>query len=468
MADSTVPARRKSRGRPAFKYGSKAMPKLFKNKIVDYNHRLQAIVKVSEIGMSAFLDSYCTNSSATERESTRKKVHGWIARRSHIEPMANRSRTGSQKTARSRGTGTTLPREAEEQLARWVNGMRKDGIPVTYAMLRLMALETAIDVGLSESEFKAGWHWIAGFKRRNDLTFRTKTRVGQDTNGDGERTLAEFAARIRSVALEHGIERIYNADQTGVNYEYLPTKTLNAAKEKTVWVKCGRKTKDRATAMLLADSTGAKHPLFLVLKTTKSTKKEVVQENLYKRHGFGKKVWREVVPLQRANGCKIYGNPSAWWNAGISLAFLKYHFARRPDRATKKVMLIWDDFSAHFTDEVVAYAETLNVVLELRGMDPSIEVRFAYELARGTQEASAPQQVHGLEVGSSWSLPVYNRVMGDWCKLVSGDVEEVSEDVAALDDNTLGDLLSNLAIEDTIHPERDIDCCDEPDASAPN
>ncbi|ETV77455.1 hypothetical protein H257_08870 [Aphanomyces astaci] len=27
-------------------------------------------------------------------------------------------------------------------------------------------------------------------------------------------------------------------------------------------------------------------------------------------------------------------------------------------------MLLWDDFSAHFTDEVVACAEELNVVLE--------------------------------------------------------------------------------------------------------
>ncbi|RHZ07058.1 hypothetical protein DYB26_009809, partial [Aphanomyces astaci] len=349
MADNadTVIARRKSPGRPAFKYGRKAVPKLFKNNTVGYKQRLEAIIKVSEIGMCSLLDTYCANSTATERESTRKKVHGWVARRQHIEAMANRACTSHQKTARLRGIGTTLPQEAEEQLTRWMHGMRKDGIPVTYTMLRLMALETAIDVGQTEAEFKAGWHWIRGFKQRNNLTFRTKTRVGQDTNGDGARTLEDAFA-----------------DQTGVNYEYLPTKTLNAAKENTVWVKCSGKTKDRATAMLLADSTGAKHPLFLVLKTTKSTVKEVVQENVKKRQGFGKKFWREVLPLQRAHRCQIYGNPTAWCNAGISLAFLKFHFASRADRATKKVMLIWDDFSAHFTEEVVAYAESLNVVLE--------------------------------------------------------------------------------------------------------
>ncbi|ETW01626.1 hypothetical protein H310_06258 [Aphanomyces invadans] len=131
----------------------KAMPRQFKNKTVDYKHR----------------------SSLTERESTRKKVYMWIRAKDRIERIAKCATTGKYMTVRARGTGTTLPFDVEEQLARWVLGMRKDGIPVTYAMLRMMALEAAIDVGLSEDEFKAGWHWIKGFKKRHDLTFRTKT-----------------------------------------------------------------------------------------------------------------------------------------------------------------------------------------------------------------------------------------------------------------------------------------------------
>ncbi|RHZ40392.1 hypothetical protein DYB26_015649 [Aphanomyces astaci] len=447
MADNadTVIARRKSPGRPAFKYGCKAVPKLFKNKTVDYKHRLEAIIKVSEIGMCSFLDTYCANSTATERESTRKKVHGWVARRQHFEAMANRACTSRQKTARLRGIGTTLPQEAEEQLTRWVHGMRKDGIPVTYAMLRLMTLETAIDVGLTEAEFKTGWHWIRGFKQRNNLTFRTKTR----------------------------------------------------AKENTVWVKRGGKSKDRATAMLLADSTGAKHPLFLVLKTTKSTLKEVVQENLKKRQGFGKKVWREVLPLQRAHRCQIYGTPTAWWNAGISLAFLKFHFASRADRATKKVMLIWDDFSAHFTEEVVAYAESLNVVLErvpprftwicqsadvawIRPLKVMLRAHWLDELKRQVRLSKATGSKLVLRGPSrstivSWvtgvwgDLPVATILNGfRKCHLVSGPVEEVAGDVPVLDDDTLGDLLTNMAIEDTIHPDEDIDCCDEAETSEQN
>ncbi|RHY09996.1 hypothetical protein DYB36_012788, partial [Aphanomyces astaci] len=126
--------------------------------------------------------------------------------------------------------------------------MRKDGIPETYAMLRMMALETAIDVGLSEYELKACWHWIHGFKKRHGLTFRAKTRIGQDSNEDGAAMLADFSERVLLSAMTNDVETIYNADQTAVNYEYLPTKTLNPTKENTVWVKCAGKTKERATA----------------------------------------------------------------------------------------------------------------------------------------------------------------------------------------------------------------------------
>ncbi|RHY06655.1 hypothetical protein DYB36_000405 [Aphanomyces astaci] len=102
----------------------------------------------------------------------------------------------------------------------------------------------------------------------------------------------------------HGMSRydidvIYNADQTAVKSEYLPTKTLNKKGENTVWVKCGGKTKDRMTDMLLADNTGTKHTLFLVIRTPKSKIKVVIQENLTMQQGFGKRLWESAEP------CKI-------------------------------------------------------------------------------------------------------------------------------------------------------------------
>ncbi|KAG6953698.1 hypothetical protein JG687_00012241, partial [Phytophthora cactorum] len=57
--------------------------------------------------------------------------------------------------------------------------------------------------------------------------------------------------------------------------------------------------------------------------------------------------------------CRIYGNKTAWWNSKLSLKFLGFHFAKsgNPDA---KIILLRNDFSGHWTDEVTIYANSLN------------------------------------------------------------------------------------------------------------
>ncbi|RLO02716.1 hypothetical protein DYB28_013806, partial [Aphanomyces astaci] len=341
--DVTPPAR--PPGRPRLKEGPKKPPKKFRNVNVSFKKKQAVIDSFDEMGMAAALLKHFPHPLGPPLDTTRKKVYTWLKQHAHIKVKAE-------------------IHESEEQIAVWVHSMRKDGVPVTPQMIQIMTLGTAIDVGLDECAFVASWSWLEGFKRRFRLSLRARTRQGQDTQGDDDAALATFSARVAQVVRDNDIDVIYNSDRTGVNYEYLPTKTLNARGNNTVWIKCGGKSKDRATAMVMADSTGKKYSLFLVLKTPASKIKAVVQENLTLRQGFGKQLWKDVEPLQNRFQCRIYGNPTAWWNSLIGVDFLRYHFADRPDRATKKVFLLWDDFSAHFTDEVVACAAELNVVLE--------------------------------------------------------------------------------------------------------
>ncbi|RHZ05913.1 hypothetical protein DYB26_011339 [Aphanomyces astaci] len=153
--------------------------------------------------------------------------------------------------------------------------------------------------------------------------------------------------------LVNGITKCYNADQTGVFYEYLPKRTINA-RGVTVWVRCGGKDKERATAMLLGDSDGNKYPVFIVLKQRKSTVTTTVQSNINERQGFGPFVWREVTDLMTEISSRLYGNPSAWWNEDISVEFLRFHFGSRLNMADK-ILLLWDDFSGHFTDKLTSH-----------------------------------------------------------------------------------------------------------------
>ncbi|ETV88287.1 hypothetical protein H257_01579 [Aphanomyces astaci] len=180
--------------------------------------------------------------------------------------MASSPTTAKMKCRRAAGTGTTLTKEAEEPLVEWVQGMRNDGVPLTTHMLRVMTLEAAIDLGFNDVEFRAGWHWMDGFKAAPwAVPSCTYPHWPADTE-DGLAVSGKVSARIRKIVEEENIDVVYNVDQTAVNYEYLPTKRLNKSGEYTVLVRCGGKTKYRMTEMLLADTTGAKHPLFLRLR----------------------------------------------------------------------------------------------------------------------------------------------------------------------------------------------------------
>ncbi|KAG6943102.1 hypothetical protein JG687_00018659, partial [Phytophthora cactorum] len=124
--------------------------------------------------------------------------------------------------------------------------------------------------------------------------------------------------------VEKNCVQVYNADQTAVNYVYIPKQTVSERGIKTVWVKCGNKGKARATAMLLADWEGTKLPTFLVFKIAPSKIKEKRVENNTLRHGFSPTMWdREIRPLQERHDCQIYGNQCAWWDSDLSVDFFK-------------------------------------------------------------------------------------------------------------------------------------------------
>ncbi|RHY64721.1 hypothetical protein DYB30_014022 [Aphanomyces astaci] len=355
--------------------------------------------------------------------------------------------------ARSPGMATTLPKTSEEPLAKWVRSMRTDSVPVTPRMI-VMALEMAINAGIEERAFTASWSWFQGFKRRFKLTLRARTRIGQDTQGDGDKALATFAARVAQVVRDNNIDVVYNADQTAVNYEYLSTKT--------------------------------QVPPVPSMKTKASKVKPVVQENLTQRHGFGKTVWKEVEPLQEKVGCRIYGNPTAWWNSGIRVDFLSVHFAACSDRQDKKVLLLWDDFSAHFTEEVTACAAGLNVLLEkipprftwacqpadvawIRPMKAHLRQMWIDNIRRQvlrhksqteTFQLQAPKRPTLLRwITGAWSGLADSIILNGFAKCkIGAEVEVVSEpSEEVMSSDMLSDLVARCAIEDTIDPLDDLD-----------
>ncbi|KAE9346102.1 hypothetical protein PR003_g7595 [Phytophthora rubi] len=115
--------------------------------------------------------------------------------------------------------------------------------------------------------------------------------------------------------------------------------------------------------MLLGDSVGTKYSPFVVFKMRSSTDTERREENKSRRHGFSESTWKkQIVPAQRETGMLVYTNTKGWWNSELTLDFLKLHFGAREDMA-EPILLLLDDFSGHWTNEVVEYANEINVTL---------------------------------------------------------------------------------------------------------
>lgn len=205
---------------------------------------------------------------------------------------------------------------------------------------------------------------------------------------------------------ELGVRRLYNADQTAVNYEYVPSRTITSRGAKTVWVKCAGKTKERATVMLLAASDGTKMDPFIVFKTKPSSVPETARENVAIRHGFRRRLWRELECLQR--GTRIYTNGAGWWNSELSIDFLAWHFGHRANMH-EPVLLLWDDFSGHWRKDVMIFARLLNVHL--------------MKIPPGYTYVCQPADV-------AWNRPFKNHLRKEWIEFLLSQVRAAGAGVA--------------------------------------
>ncbi|RLO05756.1 hypothetical protein DYB28_004925 [Aphanomyces astaci] len=365
--------RLKPRGWPRIKPGPPKPPKKFRNTLTSYKMKWAVIESFDSVGMAETLARFFPHHNDGRLDSTRKKVYQWTQNRVLIRNKASFRGAACQ-------VGSV---DADRRCS------------VTPRMIQVMA-------------FTASWSWFQVFKRRFKLTLRARTRIGQDTQGDGDKALATFAARVAQVVCDNNMDVVYNADQTAVNYEYLPTKTLNAKGEHTIWVKYSGKTKDRATAMVMADSTGKKYPVFVVMKTKASKVKAVVQENLTQRHGFGKTVWKEVEP-QPAD---------------------------------------------------VAWIRPMKAHLRQMWIDSIRRQVLRHKSQTETFQLQAPKRPTLLRwITGAWSGLADSIILNGFAKCkIGAEVEVVSEpSEEVMSSDMLSDLVARCAIEDTIDPLDDLD-----------
>ncbi|KAL3656834.1 Source PGD [Phytophthora oleae] len=111
--------------------------------------------------------------------------------------------------------------------------------------------------------------------------------------------------------------------------------------------------------MLLGDSDGNRYTPFIIFKVKPSKDSAFQQENDSSRYGFGVQNWKDVRNIRAETELEVFGNSKGWWNEKLSIAFLKFHFASRVPQ--DYVLLLWDDFSGHWTASVRKYAAEITL-----------------------------------------------------------------------------------------------------------
>ncbi|OWZ10224.1 hypothetical protein PHMEG_00016959 [Phytophthora megakarya] len=176
-----------------------------------------------------------------------------------------------------------------------------------------------------------------------------------------EQEAVEFWEKVVKPRKELRVIKIYNADQSGICFEYLPKQTVSNKGAKTVW----GKDKERFTGMFLADSGGNQYPPFVVMKAKPSTIHATAAHNEIVQHGF------------------------ACWNSGLYVAFLDFHFADRDE--DEPVLHFIEEHSEEVDDNVdniavdseavVAQLSSLNVIVDTISDDDDVVEKFIDEAA---------------------------------------------------------------------------------------
>ena len=178
----------------------------------------------------------------------------------------------------------TIVKEREDILRRWENGERSDkkyvkprtagyddldklvwewftiarakNIPVSGRMIQEQALLYAAELG--HEGFSGSNGWLNRWQKRHNVRMSTLSGEAADVS---ESVVEDWGRRLESLCKGYQLRDIFNADETGLFYRALPTKSMSVKGEEA---KGGKKSKERITVLLACSAEGEKLMPFVI------------------------------------------------------------------------------------------------------------------------------------------------------------------------------------------------------------
>lgn len=166
----------------------------------------------------------------------------------------------SSSMKRRKTMKTSTYEELDAALLKWVRQVRGEDTPISGPIIAAKAKQFFEKLGI-EGTFDASSGWLTRFKQRHGIReiglHGDKLSCDNQAAEDFKNDFQEF---LKSEELSH--EQVYNADESGLYWKCLPTRTLAFERERQA---PGHKTsKERVTIMSCSNVTGT-HKLRLVV-----------------------------------------------------------------------------------------------------------------------------------------------------------------------------------------------------------
>lgn len=235
-----------------------------------------------------------------------------------------------RKRAR-RGPRAKLP-TLEKDLKEWILSQREQKHCVSTQPIETQAKQLATQRGMFD--FKAGFTWISKFMKRNSLSVRARTTVGQQLPENWEERMANFREFVGKAIEESGLTPgdVINMDEVPMSFDIPATRTVAEAGTKSIAIKTTGHERTCLTVVLACTASGVKLKPMLIFKRVTMP--------------------REKLP----NSVVVHCNKKGWMDTDVMKLWVDKCFRCRPGGFFKKQsLLIFDAMAAHKEKTVQTY-----------------------------------------------------------------------------------------------------------------
>ncbi len=212
-----------------------------------------------------------------------------------------------------------LYKDLNERVFDWFCTARGRGFPVSGTMIQEKAVLLSAEYDDADA-FVASNGWLDRWKKR----FNVKCSVlSGESAGVSEEDVADWAKRLPNIIDGYDMSDIFNADETGLYYRALPTRSMVTKEDKCKGTKT---SKDRMTVLLCCSAKGEKLKPFVIGHSARP--------RCFKNYSIG------------SFGVQYSHNKRAWMTSILFSEWLR-KLNNKMSLANRKILLFVDNCSAH-------------------------------------------------------------------------------------------------------------------------